>query len=83
MTSKPSHFKAFWRTYVLLLAPILFGLVFLNDNPEDLQAMKCAYVLLLMATYWVFEVLPVAVVALIPIAVFPFLGILSTVRRFK
>jgi sodium-dependent dicarboxylate transporter 2/3/5 len=40
-----------------------------------LQAGKCAYVVLIMAVYWVAEVIPLAATALIPIALVPLLGI--------
>ena len=39
---------------------------------------RCAYVLLLMSVYWVFEALPLAVTSLIPVALLPLLGIMST-----
>lgn len=40
--------------------------------------MRCAYVLGVMSLYWVLGLIPEAVTALIPIALFPVLGILST-----
>lgn len=69
----------FWKSLVLILTPIVCALVFLN--PDDKQAMKCGYVLLIMALYWVTEVLPVPVTALIPVALFPLLGVMSTVGK--
>ena len=35
-----------------------------------------------MATYWMTSVFPLAITSLIPVALFPLLGILSTVRGF-
>ena len=35
-----------------------------------------------MATYWMTSVFPLAITSLIPVALFPLLGILSTVRVF-
>ena len=38
----------------------------------------CRYVLLLMAVYWSLELLPLPVTALLPIPLFPLLGVAST-----
>lgn len=42
------------------------------------QEGRCLYVILLMALYWCTEALPLAVTALLPIVLFPFLGILPS-----
>ncbi|KAK1337673.1 hypothetical protein QTO34_002306 [Cnephaeus nilssonii] len=39
---------------------------------------RCLFVILLMAVYWCTEALPLAVTALLPIILFPFLGILKS-----
>ncbi|RXG51843.1 Solute carrier family 13 member 2, partial [Armadillidium vulgare] len=39
---------------------------------------RCAFVILLMATYYMTEALPLAVTALMPVFAFPLLGIIST-----
>lgn len=44
----------------------------------SLQEGKCLYVVLLMATYWCTEALPLAVTALLPICLFPTMGILPS-----
>ena len=70
----------YWRSYVLLLTPILLlPVAFSQDGSEE---MRCAYVALVMAVYWVAEALPLPVTSLIPMVAFPFLGIMSTVRSF-
>jgi len=42
------------------------------------EEMKCAYVVMIMAIYWVTEALPLEVTSLIPMVGFPLLGIMST-----
>jgi len=39
---------------------------------------RCAYVAIIMAIYWMLELLPLPVTSLIPVALFPLLGVLST-----
>ncbi len=74
------YLKTFWRPLVLVLTPPLAALVFTNQ--EEPQAMKCAFVMIVMAVFWVTEVMPVPVTALIPVAAFPLMGVMSTVRKF-
>ncbi|XP_036389218.1 solute carrier family 13 member 3 [Megalops cyprinoides] len=54
----------------LLLLPVLFAL-----PPKE---GKCLYVVLLMAVFWCTEALPLAVTALLPICLFPTMGILPS-----
>ncbi|KAG7472036.1 hypothetical protein MATL_G00104300 [Megalops atlanticus] len=54
----------------LLLLPVLFAL-----PPKE---GKCLYVVLLMAIFWCTEALPLAVTALLPICLFPTMGILPS-----
>ena len=42
------------------------------------QEAKCAYVVLLMGVYWITESLPVGVTAMLPVLLFPTLGIVDT-----
>ena len=42
-----------------------------------LQAGRCAYATLIMAAYWCTEAIPIAVTALLPFALMPWLGIIS------
>lgn len=43
-----------------------------------LEAGRCAYAVLLMATFWMTEVMPIAVTAMLPVVLFPWLGIMDT-----
>ena len=44
------------------------------------QPYKCLFALIIMATYWTAEVTPLAVTSLIPMFMFPMLGILPAAR---
>jgi di/tricarboxylate transporter len=69
----------------LLLGPLLFVLVLLLPLPEGLaqQGLNVAAVAVVMATWWITEAIPISATALLPIALFPVLGVLSggEVRR--
>lgn len=64
----------------LLLGPLLFLAMLLAPTPAgmSLVAQKMAAVALLMATWWMCESLPIPATSLLPIALFPLLGISST-----
>ncbi|XP_052580541.1 Na(+)/dicarboxylate cotransporter 3 isoform X1 [Peromyscus californicus insignis] len=63
------------RLLVLLLVPLaLLPLLFALPPKEG----RCLYVILLMAVYWCTEALPLSVTALLPIILFPFMGILPS-----
>lgn len=69
------------RSYRGLLSGILFFLaVLLLPIPEGMspEALRVAAVAVLMATWWVTEAAPMAVTALLPVVLFPLLGIMST-----
>ena len=63
--------------YGLLLGPSLALLVWLLPTPAALspEAHRLAALTTLMATWWMTEALPVAVTALVPLALFPLVGI--------
>uniref|UniRef100_A0A8C6PQP5 Solute carrier family 13 member 3 n=1 Tax=Nothobranchius furzeri TaxID=105023 RepID=A0A8C6PQP5_NOTFU len=68
--------KKLWcvhKQLLVLLTPLVF-LPFLFTLPE--KEGKCLYVVVLMATFWCTEALPLAVTAMLPICLFPTLGIL-------
>ncbi|KAG1683208.1 Solute carrier family 13 member 5 [Nymphon striatum] len=60
---------------ILLLAPLLLLPIPIVINN---QAGSCGYVVLLMMIFWLTEAVPLAVTALIPVALFPFFGILGS-----
>ena len=75
--------RRFWIAIVTILTPIFWcWIFFLDGSSPPSHAMRCLYVLAIMATYWMTSVFPLAITSLIPVALFPLLGILSTVRVF-
>ena len=66
---------AFWRTFVIILTPLfLMPLLVKIGTPEA----KCGFVILLMATYWVTEALPLPVTALLPVVLLPLFKVMTT-----
>lgn len=65
------------RTFGLLLGPALFAAMLLLPAPEGLAPVgwRVAAVAVLMAVWWVTEAVPIPVTGLLPIALFPVLGI--------
>ncbi|XP_069611775.1 Na(+)/dicarboxylate cotransporter 3 [Ranitomeya imitator] len=70
--------KKIWcikKYIVLILTPLILCPILLTLPPQE---GKCLYVVLLMALYWCTEALPLAVTAMLPIVLFPFMGILPS-----
>uniref|UniRef100_A0A669BS69 Solute carrier family 13 member 3 n=1 Tax=Oreochromis niloticus TaxID=8128 RepID=A0A669BS69_ORENI len=68
--------KKLWcvhKQLILVLTPLVF-LPLLFTLPEKVR--KCLYVVVLMAMFWCTEALPLAVTAMLPVCLFPTLGIL-------
>jgi sodium-dependent dicarboxylate transporter 2/3/5 len=60
----------------LVLGPVLFALVLLLDiAPENPAAARMAAVAVLMATWWITEAIPLFATALLPLVLYPLLGI--------
>lgn len=64
----------------LALGPALFLLMLLIPTPAgmDPSAQKMAAIALLMATWWMCESIPIPATSLLPIALFPLMGIMHT-----
>ncbi|MGB5179129.1 MAG: DASS family sodium-coupled anion symporter [Gammaproteobacteria bacterium] len=63
----------------LLLGPLLFALMLFLPLPDGMtpQGLRVAAVAVLMAVWWVTEAIPIPATALLPVALFPLLGVLS------
>ncbi len=62
----------------LVLGPMLFFLLLFTPTPDALEptAMRMAAVAALMAVWWITEAIPIPATALLPLPLFPLLGIL-------
>ncbi len=67
--------KAYWRSALVVLTPLVL-LPLPITSP--VASTRCAYVILIMAVYWMLDLLPLAVTSLLPMALFPMLGVLSS-----
>ncbi|WP_455211820.1 SLC13 family permease [Kaarinaea lacus] len=70
------------RLVGLILGPMLFALFLLLPVPEGMspEGMKVAAVAMLMATFWMTEAIAIPATALMPIALFPLLGVMPTAK---
>ncbi|XP_011686288.1 PREDICTED: protein I'm not dead yet-like isoform X1 [Wasmannia auropunctata] len=67
--------KLYWRIiFAICWAILLLPFIVIYDYSE----VRCAYIVLLVAGYWVTESLPIGITSLIPVVLFPLFGILST-----
>jgi sodium-dependent dicarboxylate transporter 2/3/5 len=68
------------RIIGLVLGPLLFIVLLALPVPQNMSpaAWSVGAVALLMATWWITEAIPIAATALLPIILFPFLGVMST-----
>lgn len=66
--------RHWWKHLVIVLTPIIFiPIPVLWEAP----AAKAAYTIAIIAVFWVTEVIPIAVTALLPLVLFPAFGVLS------
>ncbi|XP_026740820.1 protein I'm not dead yet [Trichoplusia ni] len=65
----------YWKALIVVLTPlVLLPIPILNSEP----AYRCMYIVLIMAIYWVLELLPLPVTSMLPIVLFPTMGILDS-----
>ncbi|KAF7656644.1 hypothetical protein LDENG_00038220 [Lucifuga dentata] len=65
-----------WRNYffIVLTPLIVLPLPLMVPGPEA----KCGYAIILMALYWCTECIPLAVTAMLPVILFPMMGIMES-----
>ncbi|MEQ2198761.1 hypothetical protein XENOCAPTIV_017868 [Xenoophorus captivus] len=77
MGSLLNVFKWLWYhiNYIIIFVTplVLLPLPLVIPTPEA----KCGYVIILMALYWCTECMPLAVTALLPVVLFPMMGIMK------
>jgi len=66
--------RVHWKSIILTILPLAMLPLALSDLDRE----KCAFVVLLMSFYWMFELLPLAATAVLPVILCPVLGLLST-----
>ncbi len=64
----------------LFLGPLLFVIMLVTPTPGGMEpaAQKMAAVAMLMATWWMTEAIPIPATSLLPLTLFPLLGIMHT-----
>ncbi|XP_055610398.1 protein I'm not dead yet-like [Uranotaenia lowii] len=67
--------RVYWKSLFVIAVPFISALVFILGTS---LAYRCLYVVILMALLWVSEAIPLPITSMIPIVLFPLLGILST-----
>ena len=67
------------KQIALIGAPLLSLIIilFADLDPNNVKVTYCAAIALLMAIWWITEAIPLAVTALLPVALFPLLGVVD------
>lgn len=78
-SEKGNSARTFTQNFGLIggLLIALFILVFCDFDPANRNVTSMAAVAILMALWWITEAIPLAATSLIPLVLFPFLGILN------
>lgn len=67
----------YWKTLLVLLVPLIAASVFLVDTSPPF---RCMYIVMVMGVFWITEALPLPITSMLPIVLFPLMGILDTNR---
>jgi len=60
------------------MGPLLLLAIPLLGAEENQEALWCMYTILVMAVYWIFECLPLAITSMLPLVLLPLFGVAST-----
>ncbi|XP_035827394.1 protein I'm not dead yet-like [Aplysia californica] len=71
-----------WRALVVILTPVVLSPLVIPGDQASSES-KCAYMLIIVSIYWITESLPLPVTALLPVALCPLLGIMSSKTACK
>lgn len=75
----PSNGRTTGQKIGLVLGPVLFAIVLVLDlDPSKPSITAMAAVAALMATWWITDAIPLAATALLPLVLYPLLGIMKT-----
>ena len=76
---KPDYSKSLSQKIGLMLGPILFfaTLLFFDFDPENPNVTRMAAIAILMAVWWITDAIPLYATALLPLILYPLLGILK------
>lgn len=67
--------KLYWKIVFALTWLLILIILLMNYNTSET---RCAFVVLLLAGYWITECFPMAVTSIIPVVLFPAFGILTS-----
>lgn len=71
--------RIWWKLAVILLAPLVYSPLLIVSGSKPAKA---AYGILIIGTYWVADVAPLAATALLPVFIFPILKASSQTLLF-
>ncbi|XP_038615202.1 solute carrier family 13 member 2 [Tachyglossus aculeatus] len=66
---------AYWNYLFVILVPVLLLPLPIIVSAKEA---RCAYVIIIMALFWCTEALPLAITALLPVILFPLMGIMES-----
>jgi len=67
----------YWKTFIVILLPLLLLPLPIIGQTQEARA---GYGIIIIAVFWMTEALPLAITSLLPVVLFPLLGVMSTTR---